>query len=156
MNDKIKNLYHHLKDILKKPEESQTNLKFRDILFFFRFVKPLWKIGLVSLILTIIDAALISLLPLSTKVIIDFVIQNKGFQGIEKVFKSLNLEFMVPAVSHYLESINLLVLTMLVLGITIGLIGVIQKYINGAEIKKFIIVPCLFLKKCKQDISCQE
>ena len=130
MNDKIKNLYHHLKDILKKPEESQTNLKLRDILFFFRFVKPLWKIGLVSLILTIIDAALISLLPLSTKVIIDFVIQNKGFQGIEKVFKSLNFEFMVPAVSHYLESINLLVLTMLVLGITIGLIGVIQKYIT--------------------------
>ena len=129
MVHKIKSTSKYLKEILKKPEPVSTTLGYRDILFFARFVKPVWKLGAVSLILTILTTALSALLPLSSKVLIDFVIMKKGFQGLEHLLTSLNLEPLIPGIRHFLESINLVVLAILTIGITIGLIGIIQRYL---------------------------
>ena len=119
----------YLKEILQKPESAEIKFRYRDILFFTQFTRPIWKLGAISLVLTVITTGLGSLLPLSGKVLIDFIIMKKGFQKVEHLLKSLNLESFIPITRHFLESINLVVLSMLIIGITIGLIGIIQRYL---------------------------
>ncbi len=119
----------YIKEILKKPELTEAHFRYKDILFFTQFARPIWKLGAISLVLTIITTGLGSLLPLSGKVLIDFIIMKKGFQKVEHLLKSLNLESFIPITRHFLESINLVVLSMLIIGITIGLIGIIQRYL---------------------------
>ena len=119
----------YIKEILKKPELTEAHFRYKDILFFTQFARPIWKLGAISLVLTIIATGLGSLLPLSGKVLIDFIIMKKGFQKVEHLLKSLNLESFIPITRHFLESINLVVLSMLIIGITIGLIGIIQRYL---------------------------
>ncbi len=129
MEDKIKKAREYLKEILKKPHPSETSFRYRDIFFFMQFVKPLWKVGMIGLFLTILSTGLSSLLPLSSKVLIDFIIMKEGFQRVEKLLESLNLESFIPFARHFLESINLVVLSILIIGITIGIIGIIQRYL---------------------------
>ena len=129
MASKIKRTKEYLQEILKKPEPEKTQFRYQDIPFFFRFIKPLWKLGVLSLILNAITIALQSLLPLSSKVAIDFIVMKQGFQKVEHLLRSFNLDALIPAMRHFLESINLLVLAMLVLGIMSGLIGIIQRYV---------------------------
>src|SRR4030042_2035874 len=119
----------YIKEILKKPELTEAHFRYKDILFFTQFARPVWKLGAISLVLTIITTGLGSLLPLSGKVLIDFIIMKKGFQKVEYLLKSINLETFIPITRHFLESINLVVLSMLIIGITIGLIGIIQRYL---------------------------
>jgi ABC-type multidrug transport system fused ATPase/permease subunit len=129
MANKIKRIKEYLQEILRKPQSEETRFRYQDIPYFFKFIKPLWKLGILSLILNAITIALQSLLPLSSKVAIDFVIMKQGFQKVEQFLHSLNLNALIPSVRHFLESINLLVLAMLVLGILIGLIGIMQRYV---------------------------
>ncbi len=119
----------YLKEILKKPESAGIKFRYRDILFFSQFAGPVWRSGAISLVLTIIITGLGSLLPLSIKVLIDFIIMKKGFQKVENLLKSLNLESIIPMTRHFLESVNLVVFSILIIGIAIGLIGIIQRYL---------------------------
>jgi len=129
MENKIKKARDYAKEILKKPSPSETRFRYRDILFFLQFVRPLWKIGIISLFLTILSTGLSSLLPLSSKVLIDFIIMKQGFQRVENLLTYLHLESLIPYAQHFLESINLVVLSILVIGVTIGIIGLIQRYL---------------------------
>jgi ABC-type multidrug transport system fused ATPase/permease subunit len=129
MVNKIKKTKAYLQDILKKPQPEETRFRYNDFSFFLRFVKPLWKLGALSLMLNAIAIALQSVLPLSSKVVIDFIVMKTGFQKVEHLLRSLNLDTLIPAMTHFLESINLLVLAMLVLGIVSGLIGIMQRYV---------------------------
>lgn len=129
MENNIKKARVYLKEILQKPHSSTTNFRYRDIFFFLRFVKPLWAVGMISLFLTILSTALSSLLPLSSKVLIDFIIMKEGFQRVDDILTSVNLESFIPYARHFLESINLVVLSISIIGIIIGIIGLIQKYL---------------------------
>lgn len=129
MENKIKKAHDYAKEILKKPSLSETRFRYRDILFFMKFVKPLWKVGAISLFLTILSTGLSSLLPLSSKILIDFIIMKEGFQKVGNLLTSLDLASLIPYARHFLESINLVVLSILIIGVTIGIIGLIQKYL---------------------------
>lgn len=120
---------HYIRDLLKKPEESQSAFRFKDMLFFYRFVRPAWKLGVSGLFLTIIITALGSLLPLSSKVIIDFVVMKEGFHHVEGLLKYLNMESFIPAVRHFLGSLNLIVISIFAIGLVIGLAGLLQRYL---------------------------
>jgi ABC-type multidrug transport system fused ATPase/permease subunit len=129
MANKIKGIKEYVREILKKPEPEETRFRYQDIPFFFRFIKPLWKLGALGLMLNAIAIALQSLLPLSSKVAIDFIVMKKGFQDVEDLLQSLHLNTLIPTMRHFLESINLLVLAMLVLGIVSGVIAIMQRYV---------------------------
>lgn len=129
MSNKIKKTKEYLREILKKPPPAETKFRYRDISFFLRFIKPVWKMGVISLVLNTITIAFRSLLPLSSKVVIDFVIMKKGLQRVDQLLSSVHLDTLIPAIRHFLESINLVVLAMLLIGITIGLIEILQRYV---------------------------
>ena len=120
----------YLKEVLQKPEPRQGDFRYRDILFFLQFVKPLWKLGLITLVLTIVSTALGSLLPLSSKFFIDYVIMKQDFNNVETFLNSHHLGAFVAPVTHLLGSVNLMVAAILIMGMIIGLIGIIERVIT--------------------------
>ena len=126
----VKQTIKYLSEVFKKPKSSKSNFRYRDVLFFLRFVNPLWKLGLICLILTVVSTALASLLPLSGKVFIDYVIMNRGFQDVEIFLRSHHLGAFVAPVTHFLGSANLVVLTILIVGLIIGMIGIIKRILT--------------------------
>ncbi len=123
----VKQTIAYLKEAFQKPESRQGDFRYRDILFFLQFVKPLWKLGLISLMLTIVSTALGSLLPLSSKFFIDYVIMKQNFHNVETFLNSHHLGAFVAPVTHLLGSVNLMVAAILIIGLIIGLIGIIER-----------------------------
>ena len=120
----------YLSEVFKRPESHENSFKYRDILFFLKFVKPLWKLGLISLVLTIVSTALGSLLPLSSKFFIDYVIMKQGFHNVETFLNSHHLGVLVVPVTHLLGSVNLMVLAILLIGMIMGVIGIIERILT--------------------------
>jgi len=121
-----KKVADYLSEIFKKPESRETQFRYRDILFFIPFVRPLWKLGVISLILTIVTTGLGSLLPLSSKVFIDFVIMKKGGQQVENFLVSIGLTSLIHPIQYILGSVNIVILLILIIGIIMGLIRIVQ------------------------------
>ncbi|MCP4575686.1 MAG: ABC transporter ATP-binding protein [Deltaproteobacteria bacterium] len=117
----------YLKEVFQKPESRQGDFRYKDVLFFLQFVKPSWKLGLVSLVLTVVSTALGSLLPLSSKFFMDYVIMNQGLDNVETFLNSHHLGAFVAPVTRLLGSVNLMVAVILVIGMIIGVIGIIEK-----------------------------
>jgi len=126
----VKQAIKYLSEVFKKPKSLPVDFRYRDILFFLRFVKPLWKLGLLTMMLTVVSTALASLMPLSSKVFIDYVIMNRGFQDVEAFLISHHLGAFVAPVTHLLGSANLVVLTLLIAGLTIGVIGIFERILT--------------------------
>ena len=126
----VRKAIEDLSEVLKRPGSRETDFRYRDILFFVEFVKPLWKLGLISLMLTVVSTALGSLLPLSSKVFIDFIIMKKGLQDVEAFLRSHNLDLVVTPITHLLGSLNLMVVAILIIGMVIGLIGIIERILT--------------------------
>jgi subfamily B ATP-binding cassette protein MsbA len=126
----FQNARTYLSEILKKPQAAENPFRYRDLLFFIRFVRPVWKLGAVTLMLTLITSGLGSLLPLSSKIFIDFVIMKKGFEKIEAALTSVGLPFLIQPIQNILSSLNLVILLILVIGTLIGTIRLIQNFLT--------------------------
>ena len=122
----LKRAWTHLSEIFKKPAPPARTIGVRDILFFFRFVKPVWALGLLGLILTLFATFLGSLTPLSGKVFIDFIILQEGFEYVEKILRVLCLTALSDTVKRVLGSINLVVLLMLIYGLIVGILNILR------------------------------
>jgi subfamily B ATP-binding cassette protein MsbA len=118
----------YLTTLLKKPEPGTTSLEAGDIRFFARFARPVWKLGAASLFLALGGAALASLLPLGTKVLIDFVILKKTSPRLESFLDQLDLQDRTEAVYSLLQSVNFLVLAMLLIAAAYGLTELARRY----------------------------
>ena len=108
----------------------ETRFRLRDIKFFFRFAGSAGWIGLIAILLGIVTTMLASLLPLSTKILIDFVIMKKGFVRLKEILSSLSLEQYYPAVKTQLESLTFLLTAIVVLALVTGTMGILQRYLS--------------------------
>ena len=125
----IQEIRTYLRELLKKRELPQQKIRYRDILFFVQFVRPVWKLGAISLFLAFITSGLGSVIPLSSKVLIDFTIMKEGFQKVESLLSSFHLETLMEPVRNFLGSLNLVISSLLVIGLVMGMIRLIQRYL---------------------------
>lgn len=114
-------------EILGKPGP-ETPFTYRDLLVFRQYIRPYWKTGLLGLLLTLIAALFASLIPLSGKVLIDFVILRQGQGNILYFLESLWLGSLAPAVAALTGSADLLILAVCAAGMIAGLAGILQRY----------------------------
>lgn len=113
-----------------KNNDRDIRFRYRDILFFWKFVRPLWVLGLTSLILTAVSTALSSLLPLSVKLLIDFIVMKRPVDDIGRFLTSRHLGFLADPLMHLAGSLNYMVVTLFAVGIVIGMIGIVEKLIT--------------------------
>jgi subfamily B ATP-binding cassette protein MsbA len=94
------------------PPEKGDEFRYRDILYFTRYLLPLRWAVLASLILTFITSVLATALPLSGKWIIDYIFMKESIQPVLDSFTAHHLGFLVPAATAVLTSLPLLIATL--------------------------------------------
>jgi len=129
--DILKTLTGDIKAVIQMPGRPKTKLNLKDLAFFFQFVRPVWKIGMISVIMVMITTAITALLPLSSKVFIDFVIQNTGYTGLENFLGAIGLGAYAPTVVSHLSSINFLIVLMLVVGVVNVVLNIMESYLSS-------------------------
>jgi ABC-type multidrug transport system fused ATPase/permease subunit len=120
-----------MKSVIKASRPPAAKFKPRDLAFFFRFIRPVWIVGLISVVLVMITTGITALLPLTSKVFIDFVIQRTGYGSIENILRMLGLAAYAPRLIDSLGSIYFVVGCMVVAGIIYGILHVIEGYVTS-------------------------
>jgi ABC-type multidrug transport system fused ATPase/permease subunit len=129
--DLLKTIIEDIKAVIQMPGRPKTKFNLKDFAFFFQFVRPVWKIGLISVIMVMMTTAITALLPLSSKVFIDFIIQNTGYTGLENFLASIGLGAYAPSVISHLSSINFLIAMMLVVGVVNVVLNIMESYLSS-------------------------
>ncbi len=119
-----------LKEVFRRPEKRYGMLSRKSVLFLLTFLKPLWKLGAVSFCLTLAAGALGSLVPLSSKVLIDFVIMKRGLDSLDDLLATLHLSFLAPLAQQIFASLNLVLCLLLFLGAIMGILGIVQSVVT--------------------------
>lgn len=126
----ISDFLNSVKSVYQKPQQPPVKFKLTDMGFFFQFFKPVWKVGVVSILLMVIISAIKSILPLSSKVLIDYVILKNGYVGITNALSTVGLGAYSPLVISLLSSINYVIFGLLVIGIVYASMQIVQGYLT--------------------------
>jgi len=108
----------------------ELDLSFKDILFYFQFVKPLWKYLVLSLGFTLLSTGISALAPLSGKILIDYVFMKKPPVEITGILDKLHLHFLVGPLTSVFKDLNAVLLLGLAFGLVVGLIGIFRSLVN--------------------------
>ncbi len=82
------------------------------------------------IILTCLTTAFASLLPLASKIIIDFVILKGELHKIEGILQSLHLDALIAPARYILGSVETVICLILVIGLIVGSIEIIKNFIS--------------------------
>ncbi|BAI60940.1 truncated ABC transporter permease/ATP binding protein [Methanocella paludicola SANAE] len=116
--------------IFMKPEAPKASFKLDDLSFFFQFVKPIWKMGVLSLLLTTLISGVRTVIPLSSKVLVDFVILNTGFSSITNILTLLGLGEYAQTAVNLFSSVNFLMVVLFFIGVIYALLQILQGYMT--------------------------
>jgi subfamily B ATP-binding cassette protein MsbA len=120
-----------VKAVLSVPKPAASKFKFKDLTFFFQFVRPVWKIGALSLLLVMMTTGISALLPMSSKIFIDFVIQKTGYTGVENFLGSMGLGAYAATVNQSLSSISFLLMLVIIVGIASMVLNILESYLSS-------------------------
>lgn len=119
----------YLRDVSRKPPDTVPRVKITENFFFFiRFVKPVFKLYLLCIVLTIVLSLLRSILPLSGKLFIDFVVTKEGYRNAEQLLGPLYPGIVTPELLSLIGSLYFIVAAMFVLGVAVSLLGILLQY----------------------------
>jgi len=131
LKDKVNGLVADVKAVLSVPKPAASKFKFKDLSFFFQFVKPVWKIGALSVLLVMMSTAISATLPMSSKIFIDFVIQKTGYAGVQNLLGSLGLGAYAATVNEHLSSISFLILLVIAVGVASVALNILESYLSS-------------------------
>ncbi len=129
MRIELKKLVVYIKELLKKPDLAEVKLRPGDILFFLRFARHVWKYGVAGMFLMLINSGLSAILPLSGKVLIDFIILKKGFSRLEGVLQFIHMDILIEPFKYFFSSLNLMIVAAIFMGVFVGLNGMVTKFL---------------------------
>lgn len=109
------------------PERRAAEFRYRDLLFFAKFARPVCNTGMLGLVLAAAGAALGSLIPLSGKVLIDYIVMKKVPPDVERLFPSFPFHALRPPFSP--ESAWFVILCLLCIGIAMSILGIVKRYL---------------------------
>jgi len=133
MNSKmnVKKLFReYVLGTIATPEPVKVKFSLKDMLFYSRFVKPLWKVALASLLLTLFTTGVSSFYPLGGKILIDNVLLKKDPSDILSLLSSLGLGGLRPLLARIIGSLDLVVLAGLIFGLLTGVVSILQSLVN--------------------------
>ncbi|MCP4714324.1 MAG: ABC transporter ATP-binding protein, partial [Deltaproteobacteria bacterium] len=133
----MKHLFTFMKTLLTAPERT-PQLRLADIAFFAGFLRQSRRLAGLYGCVAVLTTALCSLLPLSSKVVIDFIILKTGYAGVETALQALGLGRLSEPVIAGLSSVSLLVALLMLAGLVIGAARMAQNMLALALQKRFV------------------
>jgi subfamily B ATP-binding cassette protein MsbA len=120
----------YLIEAFRKTSYQRKKISREDIVFLSQFIRPVWKLGLASVILVLLTAALQSLMPLNTKFFIDFVVMKNSTDGLVTLLDTLHLGAITPVVVAIVSSLPFLILFIISLAVMSGILEILQGYVG--------------------------
>ncbi|CAJ37302.1 ABC transporter ATP-binding protein [Methanocella arvoryzae] len=127
---KLRKAREEIVTIIRAAPPQKAKFKPGDLKFFWQFVRPVWKIGAISLFLVMLTTGLKALLPLTGKVFIDFVILKTGYGGIESALTWLGLGSLIPDIIQLSGSIEYVAAVMIIAAVIFGLLSTLAVYLT--------------------------
>ncbi len=119
-----------LRDVFRSPEKKPGSaIKLSDMAYFFPFIKPLLRLYLLGIGLTVMVTSLGSVLPLAGKFFVDFVVEKSGTSEAGKLLGPLYPDTVTPGMLAHLGSVNFLILTLLVISIVVSVLGIVRAFV---------------------------
>ncbi|MCM1567443.1 MAG: ABC transporter ATP-binding protein/permease [Dehalobacter sp.] len=131
--DTIKPINHYfdlVKESLKRPEPKENKFRARDITFFLQFFKPVWKIAILSFAMAILLSLIRSVVPLCSKIFIDFVILKQAYNQVYSILSFAGMQSFTPTVVNILQTVEYVILIMIAVGIIYAFFEAIRNYIT--------------------------
>lgn len=107
-----------------------SSFRYRDMLYFVRFLLPLKWVIAASLALTFVSSLLSTALPLSSKWIIDYLFLRQSIQPVIDALASVGLSFLIPAARSVLGSLPLLISGLAIISLVRYLISSGLAFVN--------------------------
>ena len=99
-----------------KPSKNES-FRYRDILYFARYLLPLRRVVAASILLTLLSSVLATALPLSGKWIIDYIFLKKDVGPVMDSLRNHHMGFIAPLVGLVSQSLPHLLLTLVLISL---------------------------------------
>ena len=106
------------RDIMRQPAKVDRDLQFSDLVFFLRFARPIWSVGVLALVATALVSAAKTVLPLSIKFLIDNILLGETPLP----------DTLLAEAGGILSSLNILTVALLALGLFTGGMDLARNY----------------------------
>ncbi len=117
------------RDALYRRCSAAGTLRYRDLLFFAGYLRPVAGLGALSLALLLAATALRAVVPLSGKILVDNILLGSGPGNLEASLQALHLGFLAPVADIAAGSVTGLVAMLACVMLAIGAIGFVQRYV---------------------------
>ena len=104
--------------IMRQPAKVDRDLQFSDLVFFLRFARPIWSVGVLALVATALVSAAKTVLPLSIKFLIDNILLGETPLP----------DTLLAEAGGILSSLNILTVALLALGLFTGGMDLARNY----------------------------
>jgi subfamily B ATP-binding cassette protein MsbA len=129
MSAPLRRAVAYLRELLRAPEPAPVAFRYRDLAHFWPYVKPVWRLGALGLLLILAGSAVGTVLPLSSKVLIDFVALQREPSGVLRALQALGLGATAGTAQRALASLNTVVLALLALSAFGGAVELARRYL---------------------------
>jgi ABC-type multidrug transport system fused ATPase/permease subunit len=120
-----------IRDTMQHPGTAGRNLGTSDVLFYLRFARPFWRVGVLALIATAMVAALKTVIPLSIKIFIDNILLGQTQETLAPA-SSLPIPGPLLALTDTIfHSLTALVFALFMLGFLAGGMDVARSYFTA-------------------------
>lgn len=119
-----------IREVFLKSSYPKKKVGSKDLIFLLQFIKPVWKLMLMTAVLTIIIAALKSLLPLNTKFFVDFAVMKQSPEWINNMLIAAHLSSLSQYVDLLVGSVGGIIIFMVVLTVTYSVLEIVQGFIG--------------------------
>lgn len=112
------------------PGSPTAGSRLKRVLFFLRFARPVWWMCAAGMSVGLVATGLAAVLPLSTKVVIDFILMGREPAGISGFLSRAGLEGIGDAVREGIRSPTVVICGVLLLSVVAGMLRLVQRLLT--------------------------
>ncbi|MDD1660777.1 MAG: ABC transporter ATP-binding protein/permease, partial [Methanomicrobiales archaeon] len=130
LREALGDLLSDLRTVTQPPEPITVTASWRDLGFFARCIRPMWRWIAAGLALTLLLSGIRALLPLSSKIFFDYILLRGDPATAAGIFSAWYLQPLIPVIRPAFSSVISLVLLILVAGGITAVLELAQSYLT--------------------------
>jgi len=129
IRETLRELLSDLRTVTQPPEPITVMASWRDLGFFARCIRPMWRWVAAGLVLTLLLSGIRALLPLSSKIFFDYILLQRDPAIATGIFSTWYLQPLIPIIRPAFSSVISLVILILVAGGITAVLEMVQSFL---------------------------
>jgi len=129
IRETLRELLSDLRTVTQPPEPITVMASWRDLGFFARCIRPMWRWVAAGLVLTLLLSGIRALLPLSSKIFFDYILLQRDPAIATGIFSAWYLQPLIPIIRPAFSSVISLVILILMAGGITAVLEMVQSFL---------------------------